>query len=88
MAVATVATEVGVSQGDAELLYSTLLPYRGTTPRFGQAGGHLGPVDRILALLAARCGLGDVAADHRGAAIDQARAMEAKPWIDRCSSPR
>lgn len=86
MATCTLAVELDADQAVAQQIFGLLLPYSGTTPRFGQVGGHLGPADRILALLARSLGDGRAASRFAFAAAQQARTMQAKPWIDRCEA--
>ncbi len=86
MAVATLGCELGTDGADGATLYDALAPFSGLTPRFGQAGGHLGPTDRVLAVLSSRLGERGRARASLAAAIAQTTEMQAKPWIDRCQS--
>ncbi len=86
MAVATLACELGTDDADSAMLYDALEPFSGLMPRFGQAGGHLGPTDRVLAVLSSHLDEPDRARAYLAAAVAQTTQMQAKPWIDRCRS--
>ena len=65
----------------AARLYDLLLPYAGRNIRVGFAEGCLGPVDRVLGLLATTSGRWALAAGHFNAALATARHMGAIPFI-------
>jgi pentatricopeptide repeat protein len=70
--------------GDARragILYDLMLPYAGRTIRVGFAEGCLGPVDRVLGVLAATREQWDVADRHFEASLEMARRMHAVPFV-------
>jgi tetratricopeptide (TPR) repeat protein len=65
----------------AEVLWSRLLPCRGQFEVFGASAGTLGPVDRVLGLLAAERGQHRDALTLLSAAFELCRTMSAIPWL-------
>ncbi len=74
-------------RGLAAEVYENLLPHRQLCGHWGLLGMRwAGPVARVLGLIATVLGKADEANAHFATALDIARRMNAKPWIDRITS--
>ena len=71
----------------AAQVYESLLPHRSLCGHWGLLGMRwVGPVARVLALLAASLGRSEEADAHFADALAVARRMNARPWVDRINA--
>jgi DNA-binding SARP family transcriptional activator len=75
------ACDLGVGGPEADLLWPLLLTCRGQFDVFGAMSGTLGPVDRVLGLLAACRGDHETATSLMSGALEMCRAMHADTWV-------
>ena len=89
LAAVAFSIEVGWRSGATEVCsrsYDHLLAHSGELIVIGGGVSVVGPVDLYLGLASDACGRQDLARTHLGAALDLARLLGARPWVDRITA--